>query len=126
MRWTIPFAVLGLGMLVWGLIDYQYYHLAVYRADTEHGAEIRDYRVAVSNKLYREAELTVSIEGLAKENYSFSDNKARFDGAGRVDLNLHIKPNLEKGLHSFLVRVESADGWKDSYRVQHFVEKKSI
>lgn len=126
MRWTIPFAVLGLGMFVWGLIDYQYYHLAVYRADTEHGAEIRDYRVAVSNKLYREAELTVSIEGLVKENYSFSDNKARFDGAGRVDLNLHIKPNLEKGLHSFLVRVESADGWKDSYRVQHFVEKKSI
>ncbi|WP_455199594.1 4Fe-4S binding protein [Kaarinaea lacus] len=124
MRWTIPFALLGLGMFVWGLIDYQYYHLAVYRADTEHGAEIRDYRVAISNKLYRSAELSVSIEGLAEDDYSFSDHLARFESAGRVDLNLHIKPNLDEGLHSFLVRVESADGWKDSYRVQHFVEKK--
>lgn len=125
-RWTIPFAVIGLCMFVYGLMDYQYYHLAVYRADTEHGAEIRDYRVAVSNKLYRPANLTVSIEGLSEDDYSFSENNVHFDGVGRVDLNLHIKPNLEEGLHSFLVRVKSTDGWQDSYRVQHFVEKNTL
>lgn len=124
MRWTIPFSVLGLSMFVWGMVDYQYYHLAVYRADTEHGAEIRDYRVAISNKLYRDAELSVSLEGLSEQDYSFSDKKARFDSAGRVDLNLHVKPNLKKGLHSFLVHVESTDGWQDVYRVQHFVGEK--
>jgi hypothetical protein len=93
----------------------------VYRADVEHGAEIRDYRVAVSNKLYRDASLMVSLEGLPADRYELSSHEARFNSAGRVDLKLHIKGNLEKGLHSFLVRVKSKDGWEDSYRVQHFV-----
>jgi len=124
MRWTVPFGLLGLGMFVWGLISYQHYHLAVYRADREHGAEISDYRIAISNKLYRPAELTVKIEGLSEDDYTVSDSKVHFDSAGRVDLNLHIRPTLEKGLHSFLVHVEAGDGWRDSYRVQHFVEKK--
>ncbi len=123
MRWTIPFSALGIGMFVWGLIDYQYYHLSVYRADTMHATEISDYRVAISNKLYRNAEVSVSVEGLSENDYLLSDKTARFDTAGRVDLNLHIKPNLKKGLYSFLVHVESMDGWKDVYRVQHFVGK---
>jgi polyferredoxin len=125
MRWTLPFAALGLGMFIWGLIDYQYYHLAVYRADTEHGTEIRDYRVAVSHKLYRDAELKVSLEGLPENSYRLSADTVHFTSAGRVDLNLHIDPVLEKGLHRFLVHVESSDGWRDSYRVQHFVENKT-
>ncbi|MCK4585802.1 MAG: 4Fe-4S binding protein, partial [Gammaproteobacteria bacterium] len=61
--------------------------------------------------------------GLDEQDYLFSDRTARFDTAGRVDLNLHIKPNLKKGLHRFLVRVESMDGWQDVYRVHHFVGK---
>jgi hypothetical protein len=112
-------------MFVWGLANFQHYHLAVYRADTEHGAEIRDYRVAVSNKLYRSAQLTLTIEGLPDNAYTLSTDKAQFDSAGRIDLNLHIASTLPPGLHSFLVRVSSADGWHDSYRVQHFVEKSS-
>jgi len=122
-RWTVPFSLLGLGMFVWGLLSFQHYHLAVYRADTEHGAEIRDYRVAVSNKLYRPAELTVTIQGLPQKSYSLSASQAQFDSAGRIDLNLHIGSMLAPGLHSFLVHVDSLDGWQTSYRVQHFVEK---
>jgi hypothetical protein len=110
-------------MFVWGLLNFQHYHLAVYRADTEHGAEIRDYRVAVSNKLYRPAELTVTIQGLPQKSYSLSASQAQFDSAGRIDLNLHIGSMLAPGLHSFLVHVDSLDGWQTSYRVQHFVEK---
>lgn len=124
MRWTLPFAVLGLGMFVWGLVNYQYYHLAVYRADKEHSLEINDYRIAVSNKLYRPADLSVKVQNLSEREYVLSDSQVHFDGAGRVDLNLHINNTLGKGLHSFLVNIESEDGWKDSYRVQHFVEKK--
>ncbi|MEE8379301.1 MAG: 4Fe-4S dicluster domain-containing protein [Gammaproteobacteria bacterium] len=123
MRWTIPFSALGIGMFIWGLVDYQYYHLSVYRADKMHATEISDYRVAISNKLYRNAEVSVSVEGLSEQDYLLSNNAARFNDAGRVDLNLHIKSNLRKGLHSFLVRVESTDGWQDVYRVQHFVGK---
>lgn len=125
MKWTIPFAVLGLAMFVWGLVSYQDYHLAVYRADMEYGAEITDYRVAVSNKIYHSADLSVSIEGLSPSSYDLSKHKVHFDSAGRIDLDLHIQPNLKQGLHTFLVRVKSQDGWQDAYRVQHFVEKNS-
>lgn len=120
-HWTLPFAVLGLAMFVWGLLSYDPYHLAVYRADTLHGAEIRDYRVAVSNKIYGNAELNVSIEGLDPDQYQLSSHVAQFEQAERVDLQLHINAQLPKGIHTFLVHVKSADGWQDSYRVQHFV-----
>ncbi len=123
MSWTIPFSLLGLGMFVWGLVNYQYYHLAVYRADAEHGSSIDDYRIRVSNKLYRDASLTVKVEGLPSGSYRLSADEADFETAGRVDLQLHINDVLPRGLHSFLVQVQSADGWHDSYRVQHFVEK---
>jgi len=123
MSWTIPFALLGLGMFVWGLVNYEYYHLAVYRADTEHGSAIQDYRVRVSNKLYRDAGMTVKVEGLPEGSYQLSAGEVAFDTAGRVDLQLHINDVLPGGLHSFLVQVQSADGWHDSYRVQHFVGK---
>jgi len=126
MRWTIPFAGIGLAMFVWGLVSYQHYHLAVYRADAEYGAKITDYRVAVSNKLYHPADLSVSIEGLPQKSYLLSSNKVHFNTAGRIDLDLHIKPNLKQGLHSFLVHAKSSDGWQAAYRVQHFVEKDSL
>jgi polyferredoxin len=124
-HWTIPFALLGLAMFVWGLVSYQPYHLAVYRADMLHSTEIRDYRVAVSHKIYRDAVLKVSVKGLEPNQYSLSDHTVRFNSAGRVDLKLHINDQLPKGLYSILVQVESMDGWKDSYRVQHFVGDKS-
>lgn len=126
MQWTIPFTVIGLSMFVWGLIDYQYYHLAVYRADTEHGSRIQDYRVAVSNKLYRAAGLELSVQGLPEDSFSLSATKAQFQSAERIDLNLHISSHLKPGLHSFVVRAISPEGWEKNYRVQHFVEKHQI
>jgi polyferredoxin len=123
MRWTLPFSLLGLGMFVWGLTSYEHYHLAVYRADQQFGTVITDYRIAVSNKLYNDAELKVSIEGFPKENYRLSDHVVKFNTAGRVDLELHMEANIPPGLHTFLVHVDSMDGWHDVYRVQHFVEK---
>lgn len=123
-QWTIPFALLGGAMFVWGLVDYQHFHLAVYRADTEHGANINDYRVAVSHKLYQQAGLTLSVEGLAEDSYSLSSSKVEFKTAERIDLNLHIFPQLASGLHSILVHAESDTGWRDSYRLQHFVESR--
>jgi polyferredoxin len=123
MRWTLPFSLLGLGLFGWGLISYDHYHLAVYRADQQYGSVITDYRIAVSNKLYSDAELKVSIEGLPKQDYHLPDPVVKFTTAGRVDLTLHMESNIPPGLHTFLVHVDSMDGWHDVYRVQHFVEK---
>lgn len=123
MRMTVPFALLGIGMFVWGLWSYQSYHLAVYQAHTYHGAQINDYRVAVSNKVSRPAHLAVSVDGLPDGSYSLASTDARFAGTGRVDINLHIAPVLAPGIHTFLVRVRADDGWEKSYRVQHFVAR---
>lgn len=122
-NWTLPFAALGLFMFTWGIISYDNYHLAVHRADILHGAEIRDYRVALSNKRYKKATLVVAIDGLPEQAYTWSNKVAEFSSAGRIDLNLHIDADLKPGLHSFIVHVNAQDGWHDSYRVQHFVAK---
>ena len=120
-RWTIPFSLVGLVMFVWGLVSYQSYHLAVYRADTLQGGQILDYRVAVSNKVYRNTRVTVEVQGLQQGEYELSSTEAVFDNVGRVDLLLHVKDILAPGLHPFIVKVAADSGWKDSYRVQHFV-----
>jgi hypothetical protein len=73
--------------------------------------------------MYGSAKVTVNIAGLKPDQYRLSEQIVQFEQAGRIDLQLHINAQLPKGIHSFLVQVESADGWKDSYRVQHFVGK---
>jgi polyferredoxin len=123
-HWTMPFALLGIVMFVWGLVSYERYHLAVYRADTMHGAQISDYRVAVSNKLYEPAALDITLEGLDSSMYQLDQTQVQFNGVGRIDLKLHIMEGLPAGIHSFLVHAKSPDGWKDSYRIQHFVASK--
>lgn len=125
MRWTMPFAVIGLAMFVWGLWSYEQFHLAVYQADANHGAQISDYRVAVSNKLYRTAQAEVTVEGLNEDQYTLSQSRAEFATAGRIDLNLHIEQTLPPGIHRVLVRVRADGGWEDAFRVQHFVAKGS-
>ncbi|MDH5323832.1 MAG: 4Fe-4S binding protein [Gammaproteobacteria bacterium] len=120
-RWTLPFTTLGLLMFVWGLYSYEPYHLSVYRADQNHGSAIRDYRVAVFNKRYENARLSVSIEGLDRDAYSITKPSVEFTAAGRIDLELRISAAMPQGLHSFFVRVQSTDGWQARYRVQHFV-----
>lgn len=123
MSWTVPFAAAGLGMFVWGLISYQPNHLAVYRADSDHGAQISDYRVAISNKQYRPERVEISVEGPIRDQIKLSNATANFDSAGRIDLNLHVQGDLAPGLYTFLVRARSGRGWEDTYRVQHFVAK---
>ena len=123
-HWTIPFAVLGLGMFIWGLASYERYHLAVYRADTMHASQISDYRIAVSNKHYDAAQLSIKIEGLEPSSYELEKTVAEFGTVGRVDLQLHVRDSLSPGLHSFLVHASAVDGWEDRYRVQHFVAQK--
>jgi hypothetical protein len=68
--------------------------------------------------------VSVSIEGLSPGQYTLSASEARFATAQRVDLNLHVSAALPAGLHPILVRAASADGWQDSYRIQHFVERR--
>lgn len=118
--WSLPLTVIGAAMFTWGLLSYQPYHLTVYRADTNQGT-IQDYRIGLANKLYKEALLKVRVEGLPAASYQLSASEMVFTTVGRRDLNLHIGKVLPKGLYPVVVQVEAQDGWRASYRVQHFV-----
>ena len=120
-HWTIPVAVVGLAMFVWGLIDYERYHLSVYRADTLQGAQINDYRIAVSNKLYQEASVNIEIKGLEPDQYQLESSQASFKDVGRIDLKMRVTGALSPGLHPFIVKAFTEDGWSSSFRIQHFV-----
>jgi polyferredoxin len=122
-RWTLPVTGLGLLMFLWGVWNYQPYHLAVYQNEQNHGANIRNYRVAISNKRYRPAMVTLKVLGLSSRDYTMSRPKAIFDGVGRIDLQMQLESHLKPGLHSFIVQAKSMDGWQQNFRVQHFVAK---
>ncbi len=118
--WVTPVVVIGLVMFGWGLMNYQSYHISVYRADIAHGAAIQDYRIELSNKLYRPGLLKVSVSGLSADRYRLSAREAVFSTAGRQSLMLHIN-DLPQGLYTLMVQAESNDGWRTRYRVQHYV-----
>lgn len=124
--WTAPFMLLGVAMFAWGLISYDPYGVTVSRVDQLGGSSMNEYRIRVANKLYRNVVLNVEVEGLPAGGYQLASSSATFDTAGRLDIPMHIEStNLKPGLLPFFVRVSSAEGWQQTFRVQHFVASKS-
>lgn len=122
-KWTIPFAMLGFGMFVSGLWSYNLHHITAYRADTAQVGGVQDYRITLSNKSYHPATFWLSVEGLPKDNYTISKTTVDFASVGRKDVFLHVNGELPSGLHTVLIRVSADDGWQDTFRIQHFVER---
>lgn len=118
--WMTPFAALGAAMFIWGLWTYQPYHVAAGRADSQQDHAVQDYRIAVSNKLYRPVELHVRVLGLPEGSYHLSAGAIKLLPAGRESLTLSIAQSLPRGLHSFVVEVSAVDGWKGRFNIQHF------
>jgi polyferredoxin len=117
--WTAPFTILGAAMFVWGVWSYEPYHLSVYRAETAQSLQVLDYRIAISNKLYRPAELSVRVEGLPPGSFNLSTRTVKLDRAGRASVTLSILPGLRRGLYPVLVEVRAPDGWTGRFRLQH-------
>lgn len=124
--WTVPLTLLGLGMFVWGLWTYQPYHLAAYHADTLQADQVHDYRISIAHKLYRPGTVNVGIAGLPEGSYKLETETAHFATAERVDIRLTINDSLAPGLYPFLINAESTDGWRDSFRVHHFIAGKRL
>ncbi len=118
--WMTPFVVLGAAMFIFGLWTYEPYHVVVGRADSQKDPTVQDYRIAVSNKLYRPAELHVHVQGLPKGSYRLSAGDIMLLPAGRDSLTLSITQNLPHGLHPFVVEVSAGDGWTGRFNIQHF------
>lgn len=121
-RWTTPFALLGSIMLAWGIWTYEPYHISVGYLETAKNHSTRDYRIEISSKRYRPAELSVAVEGLQHDDYALSDLKISMKSVGRTSVTLTMSPSLKHGLHPFAVVVRSNDGWVGRFNLQHFVE----
>ncbi|HFE37621.1 MAG TPA: 4Fe-4S binding protein [Gammaproteobacteria bacterium] len=120
-RWVVGVMLLGVSLFVYGLLDYDAYHLAVYKSDKDQGSQIHEYRASLSNKIYHPAEVKISVEGLNPGEYQLSSDKISFASVGRGDVFINLSSTLSPGLHSFIVHAESDDGWKDEVRIQHYV-----
>lgn len=118
--WMTPFAALGAAMFAWGLWTYEPYHVVVGRTEGLQDRTVPEYRIAVSNKLYRPAELHVHVLGLPDGSYRLSAGDIKLLPAGRESFTLFITQNLPHGLHPFVVEVSAADGWKARFNIQHF------
>ena len=124
--WATVLTIAGLAMFFWGLDNYQSFHFSAYRAETLQGENVRDYRISIANKLYRQSAFTIEIDGLPRGDYQLSRERVSFVTAGRKDVNLHIGAELTPGLHPFIVRVRADDGRSESFRVQHFVAREHV
>ena len=62
----LALGVFGACLFVWGLRTWEPLHVVVYRADVQHQPGNRDYRIAISNKLYHARQVLVRVTGLAR------------------------------------------------------------
>lgn len=123
--WVLPAFLIGAGLFGWGLWSYDSYRLAVYKSEAAQGDQMHEYQIKVAHKLFRPGDVKISVEGLPAAAYSLSGDELHFDSVGWQGQLLNLKGGLlGPGLHSFLVRVESKDGWSDSYRIQHLVTRR--
>jgi polyferredoxin len=121
-KWASTFTLLGVSLFIWGLLTYQPYHVAVYRAETQQSHTIHDYRIAVSNKLYRPAEFNVLVQGIPGNSYRLNASEIKLAPAARGSVMLSVAPNLPHGLYAIAITVSAVDGWVGHYRIQHFSE----
>jgi polyferredoxin len=120
-KWATLFTALGASMFAWGLWSYEPYHVTVDHAEARaRGQTVRDYRIAVANKLYRDAEFGLQVQGLPAGSYRLSSEKVRLAAAGRGTLTLSIAPDLPRGLYGIVVTVSATNGWVGRFNIQHF------
>ena len=123
-RVVIPVMLFGIGMYVWGLVQYEPFHLAVYKSEKHQGEQIDEYRVNIANKLYEPGMVKIEILGLDASAYSITRRAHNFDDVGRFDSFITVNDTLEPGLYSFIVVASSEDRqWEKRIRMQHFVKR---
>lgn len=122
-KWASTFTALGVMMIVWGLWTYQPYHVVVDHADSQQYKSIQDYRIAITNKLYRPAELKVQVQGLPPGSYSLSADNIKLGSSGRGSLTLSVGKSLKRGVYAVKITVSAMDGWIGRFSIQHFSEQ---
>jgi polyferredoxin len=121
-RWALPFAVLGLSLLAWGVWSYEPLHLSVDHGTGSPGAAITEYRINVANKLYRDQQVEVRIHGVASQEYRLSADALRLGPVEHGEVLLRLSSSLPRGLHRIEVDVRSPGGWSRVFPIQHLAD----
>ncbi|HYA95934.1 MAG TPA: 4Fe-4S dicluster domain-containing protein [Terriglobales bacterium] len=120
-KWVLVLGALGVGLFVWGLCTWEPLHVVVYRAEVQQTQSNRDYRIAISNKLYHPRQVRVSVTGLSAADYQLGATEVTLPSAGRESVRLSLSDKLPHGVHAFAVEVTAA-GWHTRFPIQHLAE----
>jgi len=120
-KWVLALGAFGAALFFWGLWTWEPIHVVVYRAEVQQDRGNRDYRIAITNKLYHERDVRVSVSGLEDSDYTLSGREVSLPAAGHESVILSLSNGLSHGIHAFAVEV-TAPGWHDRFAVRHFSE----
>jgi len=118
--WAGAVFLIGGGLFVWGFLHFAPYNIVAYRSDKSSGILVSDYKIRVSNKIYAPAQLMLTVKGLPEGSYKLSTENLSLHTASHMDVNLHINPDLPKGLHRVIIEGRAKDGWVGYFVVEHF------
>ncbi len=120
-KWVLALGALGAALFTWGLLSWEPLHVVVYRAEVQHTQANRDYRIALTNKLYHERDVHVSVQGLNPGEYQLSSDHVSLPAVGHQSVLLSLSDKLPHGLRAFSVDVSSAD-WHQRFAIEHLAE----
>jgi hypothetical protein len=70
--------------------------------------------------MYTPAQLSLSIKGIPEGSYQLETDNLDMAPASRASVNLHISPELPKGLHQVIIEVQAKDGWLGRFGIEHY------
>ena len=120
-KWMLALGTFGACLFAWGMWTWEPLHVVVYRADAQQGRGYRDYRIAISNKLYHPRQVQLSVSGLAAADYALASTNVTLPAAGHESVILSLSDKLRPGVHGFAVDV-SAPGWHVRFPILHLSE----
>lgn len=120
-KWMLALGLFGACLFAWGLWTWEPLHVVVYRADVQHSVANRDYRIAISNKLYHAREVRVRVSGLPAADYTLGATQVSLPAAGHESVLLSLSDKLPRGVHAFAVEV-TAPGWHVQFPILHLSE----
>lgn len=118
--WAGAVFLIGGGLFAWGFLHYSPYNIVAYRSEKSSGISVSDYQIQVSNKMNAPAQLAFTVKGLPEGSYKLETEKLAMTPTSRTNFNLHISPDLPKGLHQVIIEARAQDGWVGRFGLEHY------
>ncbi len=119
-RGVLPFLIVGVVLLLFGIRTYSPYHVSVGNIGARNTG-LSDYVVHLANKRYRSVDIYITVQGLQANQYRLEHRHVHFASAGMTNVGLHLnRLEISHGLHCFVVHLTSRDGWHADFPVEYY------